>query len=167
MQVKVKKLNPDAVIPKYAKLADAGLDLIALTKEDNREQTTYGTGLSIEIPMGYVGLIFPRSSIRQRTMTLSNSVGVIDSGYRGEVRVTFNHVTDRTNLFRELRPFWDFKDAEKVEMVDIVDKAFDHYQVGDKIAQLVIIPIPEIELVESESLSETERGIGGFGSTGK
>ena len=79
MKVKVKKLDPNAVIPKYAKLGDAGLDLTAVSIiSDDPFQITYGTGLAIEIPEDYVGLLFPRSSIRKMELQLSNSVGVID-----------------------------------------------------------------------------------------
>lgn len=139
IRVACKKLHSDAVIPKYAKPGDAGLDLVAtqIISQDT-QQVTYGTGLAIEIPEGYVGLIFPRSSIRKYELALSNSVGVIDSGYRGEIQATFN-----TRYYGEIV-----------------------YKKGDKIAQLVIIPYPQVELYESDELSESERGSGGFGSTG-
>lgn len=142
MFVKVKKLKDNAIIPQYAKPGDAGLDLIATDiLQSNAIQVTYGTGLAFEIPEGYVGLVFPRSSIRKYTLSLSNSVGVIDSGYRGEVQVTFN----RTEV--------NYKNGEI-------------YNVGDKVAQLIIMPYPLVTLVESNELSETARGTGGFGSTG-
>jgi len=142
MKVRVKKLHPNAVIPKYAKDGDAGLDLVAVDRVHNFSKGCYdyGTGLSIEIPNGYVGLIFPRSSIRNYNQLLTNHVGVIDSGYRGEIR-------------------FSFKDIEP----DITDR----YEIGNKIAQLMIIPYPKIELEEVEELSSTERGSGGFGSSGK
>ncbi len=139
IRVACKKLHSDAVIPQYAKPGDAGLDLVAtqIISQDT-QQVTYGTGLAVEIPEGYVGLIFPRSSIRKYELALSNSVGVIDSGYRGEIQATFN-----TRYYGEIV-----------------------YKKGDKIAQLVIIPYPQVELYESDELSESERGSGGFGSTG-
>jgi dUTP pyrophosphatase len=141
MNVKVKKLHPNAVIPTYAKSGDAGMDLVATEIISNTTfDVTYGTGIALEIPEGFVGLIFPRSSIRKYELALSNSVGVIDSGYRGELQATFK----RTNTL--------FPDA---------------YKVGDRIAQIMIIPHPPIEFVEVEELSNTERGAGGFGSTGK
>lgn len=168
MQVKVKKLHKDAVVPKYAKDGDAGLDLIAITKEVTREQTVYGTGLAVEIPPGYVGLIFQRSSIRNYTMSLSNAVGVIDSGYRGELKAIFNHILDRTEIKKETRAFWDNEDRlERFGPIELTVEACKHYEVGDKIMQLVIIPYPQIELVESESLSETVRGETGWGSSGR
>lgn len=138
--VKVKKLNPNAVIPSYSKDGDAGMDLTAteILSETN-DIITYGTGLAFEIPKGYVGLVFPRSSIRKYELQLSNSVGVIDSGYRGEVQATFNKLHNR----------------------------LENYKVGDRIAQIIILPYPKIELVETNELSDSDRGMGGFGSTGK
>jgi len=141
MKVKIKKLHPNAVKPKYAKESDAGMDLVATTIISNTTfQVTYGIGLAIEIPDGMVGLIFPRSSIRNTELTLSNSVGVIDAGYRGELQATFN----KLNGFESVA-----------------------YKVGDRIAQIIIVPHPIIQIVEVDELSESSRGIGGFGSTGK
>jgi len=140
MQVKIKKLHNNAVIPKYAKAGDAGLDLVA-TEILNKDtfQITYGTGLAMEIPAGYVGLVFPRSSIRKYDLSLTNCVGVIDSGYRGEIQATFRR-------------------HKGVASTD--------YEVGDKIVQIIIVPYPSIEFIETDELSETERGTGGFGSSG-
>ncbi len=139
-EVKIKKLHPDAVIPSYAKSGDAGMDLVAVTKQSNTSfQCTYGTGLSIEIPEGFVGLVFPRSSISRKELILSNSVGVIDSGYRGEILLVFN----------------------KLEGLDSVS-----YKIGERIGQLIIIPYPYIVFKEVAELSSTERGTGGYGSTG-
>lgn len=148
MQVKIKRLNKKAKLPKYAKPGDACFDLVATSREyvlskDNPEEiivAKYGTGLAFEIPEGYVGLVFPRSSVVNTQMSLTNSVGVIDSGYRGEVMANFYP--------------YDFGE-------------FCPYNVGERIAQMMIIPIPQIELIEVDKLSSTERGTGGFGSTGK
>jgi dUTP pyrophosphatase len=140
MKVKIKKLHPNAVKPKYAKENDAGMDLVATEIiSETPSQITYGMGLAIEIPDGMVGLIFPRSSIRNTGLTLSNSVGVIDAGYRGELQATFN------------------KNGVKD----------DFYKVGDRVCQIIIVPHPIIQIVEVDELSESSRGIGGFGSTGK
>lgn len=141
MRTYIKKLHPNAVIPTYAKQGDAGMDLVA-TEIINEEvfQITYGIGLAMEIPEGFVGLIFPRSSIRKTDLSLTNCVGVIDSGYRGELQATF----------RKER--------------GVVSKK---YEVGDRIAQIMIIPHPDIQFEEADELSDTERGEGGFGSTGK
>lgn len=154
MEVKIKKLNPNAVIPTYAKDGDAGMDLVATQIiKDTPEQITYGTGIAVEIPYGFVGLVFPRSSVRKTGLQLSNSVGVIDSGYRGEIQATFN------------KAFGGEKMYDETKMTE--DTSNDFYKVGDRIAQIMIIPYPPIEFVEVDELSETERGDGGFGSTGK
>jgi dUTP pyrophosphatase len=154
MQVKIKKLKPNAVIPTYAKDGDAGMDLVATEiLKDTPEQITYGMGVALEIPKGFVGLIFPRSSIRKTGLQLSNSVGVIDSGYRGELQATFNKLFGGDRFYDETK------------LTEITSN--DWYKVGDRIAQIMIIPYPPIEFVESEELSNTERGEGGFGSTGK
>jgi dUTP pyrophosphatase len=140
MKVGIKKLHPNAIKPKYAKAGDAGLDLTAVEIiNDEGFQITYKTGLAFEIPLGFVGLIYPRSSVRNYQLSLSNCVGVIDSGYRGEVQFTFN------------------------KLAGVPSKA---YEVGDRVGQLIIMPYPEIELVELDNLSSTERGEGGFGSSG-
>ena len=144
MKVKIKKVHPDAVIPSYAKSGDAGLDLVATTIiSETLGSITYGLGIALEIPEGFVGLVFPRSSIRKTNLQLSNSVGVIDSGYRGELQATFN----------------------KIQGIDNVER--ENYKVGDRVCQIMIIPHPTIELNEVNELSNTERGEGGFGSTGK
>ena len=144
MIVKIKKIHPNAVIPSYAKSGDAGLDLVATTIiGETLGSITYGLGIALEIPEGFVGLVFPRSSIRKTNLQLSNSVGVIDSGYRGELQATFN----------------------KIQGIDNVER--ENYKVGDRVCQIMIIPHPTIELNEVNELSNTERGEGGFGSTGK
>ena len=140
MKVKIKKLVDTVAMPIYSKQGDAGLDLAATRIIANTNfQITYGTDISLEIPEGYVGLIFPRSSIRKYELQLSNSVGVIDSGYRGEIQFTFN----KTNGLDSLS-----------------------YNVGDRIGQIVIVPYPQIEFIEANELSDSERGHGGFGHTG-
>ena len=154
MEVKIKKLNPNAVIPTYAKDGDAGMDLVATSIiSDTPEQITYGMGIALEIPKGFVGLIFPRSSVRKTGLDLSNAVGVCDSGYRGELQATFN------KLFGGDRFYDETKNTE--------DTSNDFYKVGDRIAQIMIIPYPPIEFKEVDELSDSERGEGGFGSTGK
>lgn len=157
MEVKIKKLHKDAVIPKSAKPGDAGMDLTAVSmKIDEYGNICYGTGLAFEIPQGYVGLVFPRSSNCKKGVILTNCVGVIDSGYRGEVSFKFRPLLDRAK-----------------ECYD--DGTFDYqyrtlqttYKVGDRIGQIIILPYPQIEFIEVEELSETERGTNGYGSTGK
>jgi len=138
--VKVKKIHSNAIIPSYSKIGDAGMDLtITSIIENTSFSVSYGFGLSMEIPKGFVGLIFPRSSVRNYELSLTNCVGVIDSGYRGEIQATFR----------------------KHSGLDSIS-----YKVGDRGAQIVILPYPQVTMVESSELSNTERGEGGFGSTG-
>ena len=140
VMVKVKKLDPNAVIPSYSKVGDAGMDLtITNIKENTSFSITYGFGIAMEIPKGYVGLIFPRSSVRNQDLILSNCVGVIDSGYRGALQSTF----------------------KKTQGLDSIS-----YNVGERGAQIIILPYPTIYMTEVPELSDTERGTGGFGSTG-
>jgi dUTP pyrophosphatase len=154
MKVRIKKLNENAIIPSYAKDGDAGMDVIATSIiSDTPTQITYGLGIALEIPYGFVGLVFPRSSIRKTGLQLSNSVGVIDSGYRGELQATFNKLFGGEAMYDEM----------KVKEI----QPNDFYKVGDRVAQIMIIPHPPIEFEEADKLSDTERGEGGFGSTGK
>lgn len=140
LMVKVKKLDKTAVVPSYSKVGDAGMDL-TITKEieNTTFSVSYGFGIAMEIPKGYVGLIFPRSSVRNQDLILSNCVGVIDSGYRGELQATF----------------------KKTQGLDSIK-----YKVGERGAQIIILPYPTIYMTEVPELSDTERGTGGFGSTG-
>ena len=139
MKVKVMKLDAGATIPKYAKHGDAGMDLYAVSESfDDHGNYVYGTGLAMEIPEGYVGLIFPRSSISKTAHSLRNAVGVIDSGYRGEIMMKYD--------------------------IDTLNSPV--YKVGDRIAQIIILPYPQIEFEEAWELSKTQRGKGGFGSSG-
>lgn len=139
MEIKIKKLTTNAVIPRYAKAGDAGMDLTATRMWFEDNNVCYGTGLAFEIPEGYVGLLFPRSSNAKKDLLLSNSVGVLDSGYRGEVTFKFRQTSGIATV----------------------------YEVGDRIGQIIILPYPIIEFKEVEELSETERGDGGYGSSGK
>ena len=146
MKVKIKKLDAKAVIPSYAHVTDAGMDLTATSmKWDEEGNFVYGTGLAFEIPEGYVGLLFPRSSIAKKTLVLSNAVGVLDSGYRGEVLFKFKPTT-QTN---------------------VANPSSTVYDIGDRIGQLIILPYPKIEFEEVVELSDSDRGMGGYGSTNK
>ena len=129
MKVKFKKLSDKAVTPTYAYNGDAGLDLTAVSvnseiNECGQFVIVYHTGLALEIPKGYVGLLFPRSSIANKSLVLTNCVGVIDSNYRGEVLLKFKNTT-----------------GDSVPAV---------YPIGAKIAQLIIMPYPTINLIESD-----------------
>lgn len=143
MELKIKRLTEDAILPIRAHNGDAGIDLTCNTitqeiNECNQLLIVYHTGLAFEIPEGYVGLLFPRSSISKKSLTLTNCVGVIDSSYRGEVIAKMRSTTD---------------------VVPAI------YKPGEKFAQLVLVPIPEFTITEVSELSETDRGENGFGST--
>lgn len=138
MKVRIKKLHPDAVIPKYAKSGDAGLDLTATDVFADETTMTYKTGLAVEIPRWHVGLLFPRSSVYKTGQSLTNCVGVIDSGYRGEIMMKFT-----------LSPY------------------AKEYEIGDRIGQLIIIPYPKVVFEEADELTLTSRGTSGYGSTGR
>ena len=139
MKIKIMKLDAAAKIPRYAKQGDAGMDLYAVSQGfDEHGNYVYGTGLAMEIPRGYVGLLFPRSSISKTAHSLRNAVGVIDSGYRGEIMLKY----------------------------DINIQNSPVYSVGDRIAQIIIMPYPEVQFDEVFELSKTQRGSGGFGSSG-
>lgn len=143
MELKFKRLSDKAIMPIRAHKGDAGVDLTAtdITLEPNECGQTvvvYHTDLAVEIPEGYVGLLFPRSSISKKSMFLTNCVGVIDSGYRGEIMAKF-HIT--TNA------------APAV------------YKVGERFIQLVIMPLLDYTITEATELGESDRGEGGFGSS--
>ena len=136
MKVKVRRLHPRAVVPSFATMGAAAFDLVAVS----RRGQVFDTGLAFEIPPGYAMFVYSRSGMGFNENTrLSNCVGVIDSDYRGEVKV---------KLARD-------------------DGRMVNAWVGDRIAQAVIMRLPKVEFEEVRELSDTERGAGGFGSTGK
>lgn len=135
--IKIKRLNNNATIPSYITEGSAGLDLTAVNLTINGNCYEYSTGIAVEIPKGYVGLIFPKSGIYKKDLVLTNCVGVIDSDYRGEIKFKFKKYTD--NKFDNV------------------------YNVGDKIGQLIIVEYPKIEFVEVDELEESGRGSLGFG----
>lgn len=139
MNLKIKKLSESAVLPSYASDGDAGMDLVAVSVDkSNNKYWEYNIGLALEIPRGFVGLLFPRSSISKTSHAFRNSVGVIDSGYRGEVKIRMS-----------------------------MDHSNSQYKEGDRVAQLVIVALPWVEVEEVKELSSSQRDQGGFGSTGK
>jgi dUTP pyrophosphatase len=144
LTVKFRKLVPEAVIPKYAQNGDAGMDLTATSFRVTDTFIEFGTGIAVEIPHGYVGLLFPRSSITKSApgVSLKNSVGVIDSNYRGEILVRFE--LPYSGIHEGIIP-----------------------DVGDKVAQLIVMSYPKVHMEEVQELSDSNRGQGGFGSTDK
>lgn len=136
VKIKIKKLREDAIVPQYAHHGDAGMDIVAVSKRVTGKFVEYGTGLAFEIPEDYVLLVFPRSSVSNKDLMMANSVGVLDSGYRGELFIRFQNLGE------------------------------EHYEIGERIGQVILIPYPRMEVEEVEELSESSRGDGGFGSTG-
>ena len=137
MRVKIKKLHHNATIPTYATDGSACLDV---TVAEYLGDNTYSTGLAFEIPEGHVMLFYGRSGLAfKHGARLANGVGVIDSDYRGDVRVKLSYDLPQTHVI----------------------------EVGDRIGQVMIVPYPRVEFAEVDALDETERGKGGFGSTGK
>jgi dUTP pyrophosphatase len=141
IELPITRLRDDAVIPARAYTGDAGLDLAACERVELApgERATVPTGLAVAIPEGYAGFVQPRSGLAERHgITIVNTPGLVDSGYRGELRVILLNTDER-------EPF-------------VVDP-------GMRIAQLVLVPIPELELVEVDELPASERGVHGFGSS--
>lgn len=138
MVIKFKKLNENAIVPVKAHRTDAGYDLTATSvNEDERGLLVYGTGIAVDIPQGYVGNLHARSSIAKYGLVLTNGVGVIDAGYHGEILMKFVK-TGNGNV----------------------------YQVGDRIGQLLIQKVEDVFWEETTTLGDSERGTGGYGSTG-
>jgi len=141
IELPIQRLRDDAIVPEHAYAGDAGLDLSACERVELApgERALVGTGLAVAIPDGYAGFVQPRSGLAARHgLTVVNSPGLVDSGYRGELRVVLLNT-----------------DAKQPFLVEP----------GMRIAQLVVLPIPELELVVVEELPASERGVRGFGSS--
>lgn len=213
MQIKFKKLSSKAVIPQRAHQTDAGFDLVATSRIFDKDgNATYGTGIAVEIPEGYMGLVFPRSSIAKKDLALSNSVGIIDSGYRGEILAKFKPTllyvdnpplpsaridarepeggSDQTDIRTQSVDFYGASSFNYDCYLEANKRFFDYgelheddndyiigrtpctlnprvYEVGDRIAQLVIVPTLDVIFEEADELTPTDRADGGYGSTGK
>ena len=153
MKVKIKKLHPNSIIPKYAKTGDAGMDLTCTEIEYTKDYISYKTGLAFEIPTGFFGMLVPRSSNSKKDLLLTNSCGILDSGYRGEVEFRYKAMSNYACNNSSNPP-------------TLSSDNFELYNTGDRIGQIIILPYPQIDFEEEETLSFTERGEGGFGSTG-
>jgi dUTP pyrophosphatase len=137
MQINFTRLHPYAIAPAYSHPGDACLDLTAISMTDYGDYIEYDTGIAVEIPTGYVGLIFPRSSISNTGLTLANAVGVIDSAYRGSIRLRMRRSSEGPV-----------------------------YVCGQRVGQIMVVAAPCIELIEVPQLPSTVRGANGFGSSG-
>ena len=139
IDVKIRKVDANAVIPFRAHPTDAGMDVVAVSMEMTEDYVEYDTGLQFQLPQGYAMLIFPRSSNSKKDLLLCNSVGILDAGYTGNLKLRFKLTTEGY--------------TEKI------------YNPGDKVGQIMIIPYPEVNFVETDDFNETDRGDNGFGST--
>lgn len=148
IELKFKKLNDKAKDPIFSTNGAAGCDIFCTEFRSSLNYIEYNTSIAFEIPEGYVGLLFPRSSITKTDLMLANAVGVIDSDYRGEV-------TGRFKIVKNYNPGFFYNGHNET------------YKEGDRILQLVLVEIPKVTLKEVDELSTTERGTGGYGSTGK
>lgn len=145
MKVQFKKLNANASVPTKAHDQDAGYDIKAISRTiDDHGNWVYGTGLAIRIPDNHVGLLFMRSSVAKKSQILTNAVGIIDAGYLGEITFKMKPIIQDIR-YTQARP----------------------YEIGEKIGQIIIMPIPSIEFEEVYDLGVSERGIGNYGSSGK
>lgn len=161
IDVKIRKVHPDAEWPTYAHPGDAGMDVTAVSVEITSKYIEYDTGLQFQLPPGYVMLIFPRSSNSKYDLTLANSVGVLDSGYTGNLKLRFKRCYRAMDLEGNVKEqIGDFKDEFQMYAREI-------YDIGDKVGQIMILPYPTVNWIPTEEFEETERGTGGFGSTGK
>lgn len=178
LRVQITKLADNAVIPTYAHSTDASMDLYATSKTfDEYGNMVIGTGIAVAIPEGYVGLLFPCSSISLHYCFLTNSVGVIDSGYYGEITFKFAPRTSESvpqKLRSRLRKLFvgasyrsGLKANETVDLLNFWGSEEQSYSVGDRIGQLIIMPYPQVSFTEVENLPDSDRGTGGYGSTGR
>jgi dUTP pyrophosphatase len=158
MKIRYKKLSPEAKTPIKLIEVDAGFDIFAISKEVTDDYIEYLTGIAFEIPKGYVGLVFPRSSVTKYDLMLKNCVGVIDASYRGEIRCRFTPIAN--NNIKDIIVGGNIA-------IEFIWNEEKQYKVGERIAQIVFLELPKIELEEVLELSNTERGTGGFGHTGK
>ena len=194
LEVGFKKLSKDAVIPTYAHEGDVGMDLTAISVEYDQENDMYiyHTGLAFETDKHYGILLFPRSSNRKTDAYLCNHVGIADSAiYRGEIMLCYKNRTS-LEVRAEMGKMRNFFNAAMFRAFTVINgntieytwpdllkdamgsadwiyqnpMNYAPYQVGDRVAQMVVFPYPDVELIQKAELSETVRGSGGFGSTG-
>lgn len=144
-KLKIKLTHPKAKMPTKAHPEDAGYDLTAVSKiylATPELQVEYNLGFAMQLPPNHVGLIFPRSSIRKYDLSLRNCVGVIDESFSGTVTATFGYFNKKESIYN-----------------------VKEYEVGDRVAQLVVLPLAQLEIEQVDELDETERGSGAYGST--
>lgn len=169
IDVKFKKLIPEAVIPIKAHPTDVGFDLTATKVNITENYVEYETGIALQLPPGYFAIIAPRSSNSKKDLLLANSIGVIDNSYIGELKFRYKRIIMPVmQKVMVAPPTGDpIQDAMNTQEVPSLAYRDDYiYKVGERIGQLIILPYPEINLIETDELYETDRGDGGFGSSG-
>lgn len=193
LNIKFKKLNKNAVIPSYAHYGDVGMDFTAISVEydEKLDMYIYHTGLAFESDFHYGQFLFPRSSNRKTDAYLCNSVGIADSAiYRGEIlfcyknRDSINTIAEskanaammeyyttcnveQNNLQLWIRKGIEiYNDTKEKVYNEVKELKYAPYKVGDKIGQMVMLAYPNVNLIECEELSSSDRGVNGFGSTG-
>jgi len=164
MEINYKKLNNKAKEPYKKYEIDAGFDLYATSINKTDKYVEYGTGLAFEIPEGYAGFLFPRSSITKEDLMLKNAVGVVDASYRGEVRFRFIHSIH--DIFENEISYNDYL-TDKFIGINKLNRHIDEYNIGDRCGQIVFMEIPKIKLKQVTELSQTTRGADGYGASGK
>lgn len=174
MIVKFKKVHPDAVLPHYAHPdgEDNGLDLVAASITETDDYIEYDTGIAVEIPKGYCGLLVPNSRCSKKDLVMCNAPGIIDPGYRGTMRARYKKVWRLPMLLRKFlqsvcalisNAFGEVAGLRAQE----INFDVKQFEVGEVVAQLVIIPAPQIEVEETDTLTPSMRDTAGFGSTVK
>lgn len=143
MELKFKKRNKDVPTPKYSRDGDCALDLTAVSVSHTTKYVEYDTGIAVQIPEGYVGMVVPRSSVTNKDLMLKNSLGIIDTNFVGFISFRFKLADKHIGMFPDV------------------------YKVGERIGQLMIVPIPKLTMIEVDELAVTNRGDGAYGSSGK
>ena len=165
IEIEYKKLDKNAAAPIRIHEFDAGYDLTALWKKDTDKYTEYGTGIGFQIPMGYVGLLFPRSSITNMDLMMKNAVGVIDSGYIGEVKFRFIKAHHDMILDNEFSQMYG-TGANWIGNQEL-NRAPRYYDINNRVGQIIFFKLPDVTLKETDILTPTERGTKGYGDSGK
>lgn len=174
MIVKFKKMDPAAVLPAYAHHdgEDNGLDLVAIGVRETEDFIEYNTGIAVEIPKGYTGLLVPNSRVSKMDLLMCNAPGIIDPGYRGAMLVRYKKVYHMPTLWERMSRCLAAVFANSFGIIAGFTQqnlSYDckAYKVGDVVAQLVIVPAPQVEAVLTEELTPSARGEAGWGSTAK
>lgn len=173
-----RKSHEKAVTPERAHSIDAGWDLRGVSYKETEQYIEYNTGIQMRIPDGYVGLLFPRSSITKYDLMVKNSIGVIDAGYLGDIRFRFtkhyNDLVTKSKGVEFKEPIIDTTTGKVNELIDVeylnatsLNRSEILYNIGDKIGQIVFIKLPTVTMEEVDDLGTSERGVKGYGDTGK